>query len=265
MNRFWKRLRTLWRRGQLDRDLEDELSFHQAMLAEETGDAAEARRRLGNPTALKEKTRELWMFTWIETIWQDVRYALRTLVRNPGFTAVAVSALALGTGANTTLYTVVSSALRFDMGVDQIERLVIITATDESRRDGFGQSIRDFRDFRGEVKSVESLAAYRFAPVNLSDPHGLPERYNCVEMSTNGFSVARVQPVLGRDFTVDDERPDAPAVLMLTYRVGRAVTGKTRRSSDRLRAWMVCRAPSSASCPRKFNFRKIPICGPRSS
>jgi putative ABC transport system permease protein len=223
MSKFAKKLRTLWRRRQLDRDLDRELQFHLEMKAEESGDPAEARRearrRLGNPTLLKEVCRELWTFTYLESCWQDLRYALRMLAANPGITIVAVLALALSIGANTTVFSVVSSALAFDMSVDHIERMVFISATDASRRDSFSQSYLDLRDFRSEIKSIQSLAAYRFVPVNVSDSSGLPERYSCVQMSANGFSVVGAKPVLGRSFATEDERPDAPAVLMLTYHI----------------------------------------------
>jgi len=226
MNKFLKRLRTLWRRRQLDRDLDAELRFHLEMKAEEAGDPWEARRRLGNPTLLKEVCRELWTFRYLESCWQDLRYALRTLANHPGVTIVAVLALALSIGANTTVFTVVSSALSFDMGVDHIERMVFISATDASRRDSFSQSYLDLRDFRSEIKSIQSLAAYRFVPVNVSDSGGLPERYSCVQMSANGFSVVGTKPVLGRSFAAEDERPDAPPVLMLTYHIWQDRFGK---------------------------------------
>lgn len=133
MRGFLKRWRALWRRRQLDRDIADELRFHREMQA-----AEESPRPFGNATALKEACRELWEFTWIETLWRDIRYGARTLVANPGFTATAVTALALGIGANTAIYTIVSSAFNFDMGAQHIERLVVVTATDASRRNPFG-------------------------------------------------------------------------------------------------------------------------------
>lgn len=212
MNRFLKRWRALWRRGQLDRDLEDELRFHREMQATE-----ESPRPFGNASALKEACRDLWQFTWIETLWQDIRYGARTLAANPGFTATAVIALALGIGANTAIYTIVSSALNFDIGAQDIERLVVVTATDASRRNPFGHSFLDFLDLRSEIKSVRSLAAYRMRGVNVSDASGLPELYRNVEMSANGFEIARITPTLGRNFTSDDERPGATPVVILAY------------------------------------------------
>ncbi|HYL38089.1 MAG TPA: ABC transporter permease [Bryobacteraceae bacterium] len=227
MKRSVKRLRALWRRSQLDHDLDDELSFHLAMKAEETGDAWNARRSLGNPTALKETVRELWTLTFFETCWQDVRYALRTLAKSPGFTIVAVAALALGIGVNTTVYTVVSSALRFSMGVDHIERLVLVGMTDASRRSPGGfQSALDFRELRAQVRSIPSLAAYRLVPANVSDGSALPERYSRVQISVNGLTITGSKPLLGRGFTGADELPDATPVVLLTYHVWQDRYGK---------------------------------------
>ena len=242
MNRLLRRARALWRRKQLDRDLQDELQFHQEMQAAEAGDAVSARRQFGNPTLLKEACRDLWSFPRIETLWQDIRYAIRTLAHIPVLTIVVIVALALGIGANTTIYTVVSSALAFNIGVQYIERLVVVTVADVSRRDPFGHSWAEYWDLRGEVKSIQALAAYRTVLVNWSDSNRLPERYRCVQLSANGFAVAGVKPVLGRDFLAEDEQPGAPAVVMLSYhlwqnRYGKdpSIRGKTVRVDDVLR------------------------------
>ena len=71
MNKLLKRLKALWRRPQLDRDLEDEMAFHLAMSARANGDPSAAQRRFGNPTALRESCRDLWSFTTLEAWWQD--------------------------------------------------------------------------------------------------------------------------------------------------------------------------------------------------
>ncbi len=219
MRRLRKKLRAIWMRRRLDRDLEDELRFHLEMKAEEGSSPQEARRRFGNPSALKEACREMWTFVTLETWWRDIRYALRTLGRSPGFTTVAVIALALGIGADTAMFTIVSGAFSWNAGLDRIDRVVFVSTTDASHSQEFGASYPDFRDFRAHVKSLTGLAAYSLIPVNLSDSSGLPDRYWCVQMSANGFSAVGQKPLFGRDFMPADERPGAPLVLMLGHHV----------------------------------------------
>ena len=223
MKKFLKRLR---RRRQLDRDLEDELRFHLEMKAEETGDAREARRRLGNVTLLKEVCREMWAFAALESWWMDIRYAFRTLAKNQGVTLVAVVALGLGIGANTAVYTIVRGALSFDAGIGDVERVVVASATDALGRNVLSRSDPALRSFRSQLKPVVDLAAYRYHVVNVSDKSGLPERYSCAEMSANGFAVIGRRPLIGRSFDVDDERPGATPILMLTHHAWQDRYGK---------------------------------------
>lgn len=218
MNRFRRRFRLLWRREQLDRDLDDELSFHLAMKSEETGDPEAARRQFGNPGALRESCRDLWLFTPLESWRQDFCYALRMLRHSPMVTWVAVSALALGIGANTTVFAVVSSALSFRMGVDHVERLVVVTAGD-AVRGNFFRSIPDIRELQQSVHSVENWAAYRFQEVNVSDRRALPERYSCVQMTASGWALVNRKPILGRGFNEGDETPNAPPTLLLSHKI----------------------------------------------
>ena len=209
------------------------------MKTEETGDTQEAKRRLGNMSVLKEACRDLWTFNLVESCWKDLKYDVRSLVKNSGVTAIAVLALGLGIGADTAVFTIVNAALSYDVGADQPERLVVLTTSGVPRRDRYEQSFRDFLDFRTQVKSVESLAAYRFLPANVSGPGGFPEGYSRVRMSAEGFRIAAKQPMLGRVIGPEDEQPGAPPVVLLSYQVwqdryGRdpAIIGRTIRVDD---------------------------------
>ena len=239
MNRLARKLRYLLRRGQLDRDLEEELRFHVDMKAEELGDRAEAERRIGNQTAIREAAREAWTFAALESCWSDLRYAARAFARTPGFAAAAIVTLGLGIGADTAVFTIVHGAFSWDMGLDHPERMMILNLTDPSRRQDFGISYPDFRDLRAQAKSFAGMGAYQFAPVNLSDNRTLPERTYCVHMTANGFAVSGQSPVLGRGFLPEDERPGAPAAVILSYgtwedRYGKdpAIPGKHIRVND---------------------------------
>jgi len=240
MNKFVKRLRALWRRRQLDRDLEDEVAFHLAMNQKQSGDFTAARRRLGNTTVLQESCRDLWAFTRLETWWQDFRYALRTLRNSPLVTATALVALALGIGANTTVFTIVSSALRFDMAVDDVERLVVLHPGEGlSNVEPGAPPSMDFANLRSQLKTVKNLAAYRFSAVNVSDSHALPERYWRVQMTASGWSLVRPKPIVGRGFQPHDERMDATPAALLSHRVwerrygkDQSVVGKVIRIDD---------------------------------
>jgi predicted permease len=239
MKRLDKKLRALWKRRQLDRDLQDELQFHLEMAAEESGGATNARRRFGNAASIGERCRDLWTFGRLETLWQDVRYAARTLTGNPGFSAVAVIALALGIGANTAMFTIVNGAFSWDMGLPHKDRIVVVNITDRTHSQDFAATYEDFRDLRGRVRSLAGLAAYEFRAVNVSDQAGLPERYNCVLTSANGNAVAEQKPLLGRDFAPEDEKPGATPVVLMGHRVWQqryggdvAIVGRTIRVDE---------------------------------
>ncbi|HXN21142.1 MAG TPA: ABC transporter permease [Candidatus Dormibacteraeota bacterium] len=235
-------LRNLFLSRRAEVDLDEEVHSHLEMLTEENIRAGmppkeaqrAARIELGGIEHLKEQVREERIGNWVHSVISDCRYGFRQLRKNPGFTAVAVTALALGIGADTAMYTIVNGLRSWDVGLDNRDQIVVVTATNTTHSRGWGASYPDFRDFRSQTKSLAGLAAYQFAPVNLSDRSGLPERYYCVQMSANGFSVVGQKPLLGRNFITEDERPGAPAVLIIGYHVWRdryaqdpAIIGKT--------------------------------------
>ena len=105
LRQIHRRLRVLLRRERFDEDLAEEMQSHLEMQAEEEG--PEARRRFGNLTLLREQSREVWGWRLLDEVARDIRFALRQLLRSPGFTAVAVLCLAVGIGVNSTAFSLI--------------------------------------------------------------------------------------------------------------------------------------------------------------
>ena len=145
---------------------------------------------------------------------QDVRYGLRTLRKNPGFTIVAVAMLALGIGINTAVFAEINAALfqGFPL-VHRNDRLAQITTTRNAIY------YPDFAEWRSQATSFEGMALVRGNFHTLADGGNAPETYFTSEVSANTFQMVGVKPVLGRDFSPADERPGAAPVVMLRYEV----------------------------------------------
>jgi hypothetical protein len=138
MRTWWKefslRLKVLFSRKRLDRDLEDEMAFHLAMREEKirsqgvAGEEARytARRQFGNLSRALEICREMRTFARAEGFWRDVRYGARTLARNPGFTAVAVTAIALGIGVNAGIFSALNGVALKLLPIPHAEQIVSV-------------------------------------------------------------------------------------------------------------------------------------------
>src|SRR5579871_943342 len=222
-NRLYLRLTRAARRRQLDRDLEDELQFHLDMLSSERPDA---RKQFGNYSWLKEVCRDMWTLGWIELFLQDVRYGFRTLRRSPSFSAVAIAALALGIGVNTTVFSLVNGVLYKNLPFANSDRILYVSSIDRTKGGPRSMSYPDFQDFRAQMKSFDGLAASSQTSGDISDGIGLPQNYVCAQITANTFSVIGQKPVIGRDFTAEDEMPGAPAVALLTYGLWESRYGK---------------------------------------
>jgi len=221
MTRLWRKLLFAIRRGRFERDLEDEMRVHLEMKAEADGGNEDARyaaqRGFGNTMLLREQSRNVWGWAWLETLAQDLRYALRILRRSPGFTAVAVLTLALGIGANTAVFSVVDTELFRPLPYPDSERLVQMWSTNaNANRWGIWTAYPRFLDWRRLATTFEDMAAVRFWVVNLSggDP---PEALDGVVASSRLFQVLRVQALLGRTFLPEEDQPGHDHVIILSH------------------------------------------------
>jgi predicted permease len=171
---------------------------------------------------------------------EDIRYGARTLAKNPGFTVVAVMAMALSIGVNATVFSLSNGVLFKSMPFDRNDRVLYLSTRNVSRSQGrAGVSYPDFRDWKAQATSFEELAAYSGMGVNYSDKTGLPELYNASQMTANSFHAIGQKPVVGRDFTAEDEQRGAAPVAILGYglwerRYGKdpAVIGRAVRMND---------------------------------
>jgi predicted permease len=236
------RIRALFGRRAMRARIEEEMRLHVQMREESfvrSGSTpAEARRRarreFGNIAVLKESVADMWKYGTLERLLQDLRYGVRTLGRTPGFTAVAVLVLALGIGANATIFTFVNAY--FLKPLDGIDpgRIVRVYSNRQSNT-----MHRSYREYRDRNSTLEGLAAFQMVSVGLRLDRETEHAFGQIA-SGNFFSVLGVPSSLGRVLMTSDDRPDAPAVAVLAHgfwrqRFGAApdVVGRTLAINDR--------------------------------
>jgi len=153
----------------------------------------------------------------METLIQDIRYGFRLLIKNPGFTAVAVLTLAIGIGASTAVFSVVDTVLLRPLPYREPDRLVVVSETLPGMSgDEIGVSAGEYQDYRDRNRSFSQVAAYEDVGFNLSG-EGLPLRVNAASMSASAFPLLGVSPELGRAFTPEEEHAEADNVVVLSH------------------------------------------------
>ena len=173
------------------------------------------------------------------SLFQDLRFAVRLLIKDRWFTAVAVVALALGIGVNATVFTFVNAVLIRGLPFNDPDRIMSIAERNMARGTDMGVSYLDFEDWRQAQKSFAGLAAFNGTTMNVSDEGRAPERYQGPYMSANGFGLIGQRPLVGRDFLPEDDKPGAAAVTILgnsiwktRYGADAAILGRTIRIND---------------------------------
>ena len=158
---------------------------------------------------------------------QDFRFAVRLLIKDPGFTAVAVLALALGIGMNTTVFTFVNAVLIRGLPFEDSHQLLHIDMRNTVTRADFPTSWREYEEWKSRTKTFADLAGYRPFSANVSEAGRTPERMQAAMLTPNMFRVLRQQPHIGRDFTDADGLQNAPPVALISHAIW-----KSRYNSD---------------------------------
>jgi putative ABC transport system permease protein len=151
----------------------------------------------------------------MKTLWQDLRYGVRMLLKNPGFTLIAVLTLALGIGANTAIFSVVNGVLLKPLPYHEPERLIRVFERSRTQPK-FPMSGGNFQDYREQNSTLSGLALYTRQDLELSQDDK-PERLAALRVSAGFFELLRAQPLLGREFRREDELPDNNQVVILSH------------------------------------------------
>ena len=214
------RVRGVLRREATIDDIEREMRSHVELATEANiargmdPDAARdaAKQGFGNLTRMRELAYDVRAGGGLETMWQDLRFGVRTLIRNPGFAAVAILTLALGTGATSAIFSLVYGVVLKPLPYHEPDRLLSVV----EHRNGvdMGLSAPDYLDWRAAATSFEQLAASAGTTANLTG-RGEPERVLAVRVSGNYFDALGVPPAHGRGFAWSDEPHGAPRVAVL--------------------------------------------------
>jgi len=236
----------MWRRKRMLKELDEDIREH---IARETQDNIErgmsaedarhaAMRKFGNVTQVMEETREVWSVVWLNQLLAYIRFGLRMLRKNPGFTAVAVLTLALGIGANAAVFSVVYAVLLRPLPYKDPSSLIVLNET-TPMVGTVSVSYPNFLDWRNQSHTFSEMAAVRGVGFNLAGVTQ-PENISGGAVSPNFLSMLGVRPFLGRDFDASEEKPGTPPVILLSYSLWQShfggdpnIVGRTIKLDDR--------------------------------
>lgn len=216
--------RNLFRKQQVDAQLDQEVSSYLVMLIDEkmargmTREQATraAKIELGGSDQVKEHVRDVRSGAWLDTLLQDLRFGVRMIARNPGFSALVILTLALGIGANTAIFSVVYGVLLRPLPYPHGEDLIVLHQyAKKINIPNVPFSVKELDDYRQNHTLSGIVEYHSMAFLLLGDNSA--ERVQTGVVSHNFFDVLGVKPLLGRNFLESDESPNADAVLMLSY------------------------------------------------
>jgi putative ABC transport system permease protein len=220
VSKLLRRLFFLFRQRRFNDDLEQEMRFHLEMKAQEKREAGmdaqearyAARRQFGNPTLLKERSREMWGWGWLETVGQDLRFAIRTLRKNPGFTATAVLTLALGIGANTAMFSVIHAVLLRSLPYPQPGQLVRVAQKVTNAE----VSIPEYEFWKEHSTAFSSVAGCRGGGERGLVSGTAQEWIRVMTVTTDFLRTLGIDPALGREFNSEETQAGGPQAIVLS-------------------------------------------------
>jgi len=222
LHTLFTRFTALFRRRALDADLDDELRAHIDLSTAENvkrGMPLEAARTaalrsFGGVAQTRERYRVERGLPWRETLAQDLRFAVRMLVKNPAFTAVAILTLALGIGGNTAIFSIVNGVLLNPLPFPQPDRLVALHESKPNFENG-SISYPNFLDWRKDNRTFSSMGLSRRWAFSLTG-RGDAEQVNANFISAGYFDVLGIHPLYGREFTLPEEQRGAAPVALIS-------------------------------------------------
>jgi putative ABC transport system permease protein len=224
LSQLWRILHFYLRRDRFDRELEEEMRFHLEMKTEENAEAGmepedacyAAQRQFGNKTFLREVSCDMWSFRFLETLAQDLRYALRMLRKNPGFALLAVLVMGLGIGANTAVFSVVNAVLLRPLTYRTADRIVTLSTSDrkDASRTSY-VSAPDFHDWHDQSRSFDAMAYYKAGQTAVVGG-SVADYANVARVSAEFFRVFDVGPLAGRFFTSEETEAGSGGAALLS-------------------------------------------------
>jgi predicted permease len=225
---FLLRVKALFLKRRLDREMAEELAFHQALLKDklirqgipESEAQQAAHLRFGDDRRWRERLHELWQFRWLENLGRDVRFSIRVLRKSPGFTAIAILTLAVGVGANTTVFSIINGLLLRPLPVPESDRLVLLEMSRNFHDPNEGFSAPMFRALENRHHAFSQVFASFQTEAEVKGENGM-ERAHIELVSGDFFTAMETPPLLGRVLTrVDDQKGGNPTGFALVISEG---------------------------------------------
>jgi predicted permease len=218
-------LRNVFRRRDVERDLDEELRAYIDLLTDEkitsgmSPDAARRAARLeaGGVEQIKEEVRDVRRGALLETTMHDIRYGVRLLKRSPGFATLAILTIGLGIGANSAIFSVINGVVRKPLDYPASHELMFITSQFRNLDfDRFWVSPPEYFEFKERTKAFSQVGAYTTGAMNVS-AGDQPERVNTAFITASMFEALGVRPLRGRAFTAEDDLPNSDPVVLVSH------------------------------------------------